>query len=224
MKRRIGVVEDDETLCRELVYFLESNGYDAVKVESKDYSKDSILNQDFHLLLLDISLPDTDGLILCKEIRKQSDIPIIMITSNNSEITELMSMNYGADDFLSKPIRPQLLIAHMEAIIKRAYKETDKLDEVDLGQYKVFLRSGIIQSSKGQQELTKNEIKILVYLIKNRGNIVTREALMNELWENYLFVDDNTLTVNMTRLRSKMEEIGLMNQIITKRGMGYQLK
>lgn len=220
-KKRIGVAEDDATLCHEIIYFLESSGYEAVMVEA--YTTEAILSGNFHMVLLDLGLPDADGMELCKEIRRKSSLPVIIITSKDTEITELMSMNYGADDFMAKPLKPQLLIAHMEAILKRAYPEDGGSEVIQMGDFSCNLLSGRIDGPKGSQELTKNEIRILSVLSRKKGEIVTRDELMNELWDNYLFVDDNTLTVNITRLRGKLESIGIQNRILTKRGMGYQL-
>ena len=220
-KRKIGVVEDDDALCREIVYFLESNGYEAYAVAMEDCSVEGILKGGYEMLLLDLGLPGTDGMTLCREIRKVSDLPVIIITSKDTEITELMSMNYGADDFVAKPIRPQLLMAHMEAVFKRVYKGGQ--DRVCLDGFEFSVSTGILSAGEKKEELTRNELRILQTLAQRRGSIVTREELMNALWDNYLFVDDNTLTVNMTRLRGKLENIGIFDRIITKRGMGYQL-
>lgn len=220
-KRRIGVVEDEETLCREIVYFLESNGYEAQAVAAGDYSVEGILRGNYDMVLLDLGLPDADGMLLCKELRRVSQIPVIIITSRDTEITELMCMNYGADDFVAKPIRPQLLIAHMEAVFKRLYQ--GKQDKMYLDGFEFVPSAGIITAGGKREELTRNELRILQTLAEKKGSIVTREELMNALWDDYLFVDDNTLTVNMTRLRAKLENIGVCDRIITKRGMGYQL-
>lgn len=220
--RKIGVVEDDEILCREIVYFLESNGYDTKAVAAEDYSAEGILQGGFDMVLLDLGLPDADGMMLCREIRKKSELPIIIITSKDTEITELMSMNYGADDFVAKPIRPQLLIAHMEAVFKRVYKGNQ--DVLSLDGFEFCLSTGVIRMENREEELTKNEMRILQTLAQRRGQIVSREELMNALWDNYLFVDDNTLTVNITRLRGKLENLGVKDRIVTKRGLGYQLR
>lgn len=219
--RKIGVVEDDENLCREIIYFLESNGYEACEVPIGEYSAEAILQGRYDMVLLDLGLPGVDGMDLCREIRKLSELPIIIITSKDTEITELMSMNYGADDFVAKPIRPQLLIAHMEAVFKRM--NHGHAEVVSLGGFTFSPATGVIASDGGQEELTKNEMRILQVLAQNRGRIVARDELMNALWDNYMFVDDNTLTVNITRLRTKLENIGVVNRIVTKRGMGYQL-
>lgn len=176
------------------------------------------------MLLLDISLPGVSGLFLCREIRKESDIPIIIITSDNTELTELRAMDCGADDFVSKPLNPQILLARMEAIWKRVYKNAENDSRLFLNGFCLDTGKGMIINKEKQTELTKNELKILTVLAKRQGEIVTRDEIMESLWENHLFVDDNTLTVNMTRLKEKLKEIDVMDVIVTKRGMGYLLR
>lgn len=219
----VGVVEDDEKLCGELVYFLNSNGYEAFAVQGRDYNAEKLAGMGCQLLLLDIGLPDADGLFLCREIRRRSEVPIIILTSRDNEITELMSMNSGADDFVAKPVNPQILLARMEAILKRVYFRGKTGNKLSLGGFTLDLAKGEISGKERAAELTKNELKILTVLAARRGEIVSREDLMNGLWENHMFVDDNTLTVNISRLKAKLEEIGVKDVIVTKRGMGYQL-
>lgn len=241
--RKIGILEDDESLGKELQYFLESNGYDARLILPEEYEEkktdemiDLLLQEKLHLLLLDIGLPGVDGLHLCKQFRQQSEVPVIMITSKNDELTELMSINNGADDFVAKPFNPQILVAHMESVLRRAYKETGTTDELKIvqnivdGQGKAMKQEFVFEVLKGRitngadsAELSKNEIQILQTLANRQGEIVSRDDIINALWDNCMFVDDNTLTVNMTRLKSKLEEIGIVGAIVTKRGMGYQL-
>lgn len=241
--KKIGILEDDESMGKELQYFLGSNGYDARLIlleEYKDKKTDEIidflLEENLHLLLLDIGLPGVDGLHICKQFRQQSEVPVIMITSKNDEITELMSINNGADDFVAKPFNPQILVAHMESVLKRTYKENGSTDELKivqnitdgrgnvLKQEFVFeVLKGRIINETGTVELSKNEIQILQVLATRQGEIVSRDDIINSLWDNCMFVDDNTLTVNMTRLKSKLEGIGIIGAIVTKRGMGYQL-
>lgn len=223
MERRICVVEDEQKLCDEIVYFLNTNGFAARAAKPEEYNAKALLQGSFSMLLLDISLPGTDGLFLCREIRKESEIPIIIITSNNMEITELMAMNCGADDFVSKPFNPQILLARMEVILKRVYKNTESDSRFYLDGFVFDSSQGTIHNGEKKAELTKNEVRILLSLAKKRGEIVSREEIIENLWENHLFVDDNTLTVNMTRLKNKLEEIGIRDMIMTKRGMGYQL-
>lgn len=220
--RKILIVEDDKILSQELSVFLSNNGYEAESLFI--YTLDAILSKNPHMILLDISLPGTDGLYLCKEIRKQSEIPIVIITSKDTEITELMSMNQGADDFVSKPFHTQILLARIEAILKRVYKEDHKSNQINLGGYYLDIAKGIIYSPQKSAELTKNELKILICLSDKKNQIVSREDIMSFLWDSEMFVDDNTLTVNVNRLRGKLEEIGITGVIETKRGMGYLLK
>ena len=241
--RKIGILEDDETLGRELQYFLESNGYEARWIAAREYAGMKaeqvialLLQENLHLLLLDIGLPGVDGLHICRQFRQQSEVPVIMITSKNDELTELMSINNGADDFVAKPFNPQILVAHMESVLRRAYKEAARSDEIrivqditnasgqSIHQEFVFeVLKGRIVNGAEAVELSKNEIQILQTLAKHQGEIVSRDDIINALWDNCMFVDDNTLTVNMTRLKGKFEEIGITGAIVTKRGMGYQL-
>lgn len=223
MERRICVVEDDEKLCEELVYFLNSNGYEAKAAGVEEYHPTDLLSGGFSMLLLDISLPGTDGLFLCREIRRLSEIPIIILTSRNTEMTELMSMNCGADDFVSKPVNPQILLARMEAILKRVFKSGETDSRIFLNGFCFDSAKGVIINGEKSTELTKNEIRIMAVLASKRGEIISRDEIMEHLWENQLFVDDNTLTVNMTRLKGKLEQIGIRDVIVTKRGMGYQM-
>lgn len=221
--KKIGIIEDDATLSRELQYFLGTHGYEAGIILPEHYCPREIAESGWHLILLDIGLPDTDGLHLCRELRQMSEVPVIMITSRNTEITELMSMNYGADDFVAKPFNPQILLARIEAILKRTYKEKEIDKPVLLDSFTLDLTRGRAGNENGSVELTRNEIKMLSVLAAQRGQIVSRDEIMNELWDSKMFVDDNTLTVNMTRLKNKLESIGVRDAIVTKRGMGYQL-
>lgn len=240
---KIGILEDDESLGRELQYFLESNGYEARWITPEEYAGKKadeviamLVEENLHLLLLDIGLPGLDGLHICKQFRQQSEVPVIMITSKNDELTELMSINNGADDFVAKPFNPQILVAHMESVLRRAYKETTHSDEMHIKQQitdadgKTTQQEFVFEVLKGRiyngteaVELSKNEIQILQVLAKRQGEIVSRDDIINALWDNCMFVDDNTLTVNMTRLKGKLEDIGIVGAIVTKRGMGYQL-
>lgn len=233
--RKIGILEDDEALGNELKYYLETNGYEVRFFMPAEYvgKKESdllalLLSQELHMLLLDVGLPGFDGLHICKEFREKSEVPVVMITSRNTELTELMSITNGADDFIPKPFNPQILIARMETIMKRVYKENKSEDvaTVTTGKGVTFIAEymkGKITCGEMETQLSKNEIQILKTLISHHGEIVSRDDIMNELWDNCAFVDDNTLTVNMTRLKGKLEAIGVDNAIVTKRGMGYIL-
>lgn len=223
MMKQIGIIEDDEALCRELIFFLNANGYTADMIPVSECNAEAVVKAGYRLVLLDIGLPETDGLYLCRQIRKISDLPVIMITSQNTEMTELMSMNCGADDFVAKPFNTQILLARIEAVMKRVYRENRQDTVIMLGDFVLDRAKGRISSSAGSEELTKNELKILTVLAGKRGEIISRDEIINALWDDKMFVDDNTLTVNMTRLKGKLEHIGVTGAIKTKRGMGYQL-
>ena len=241
--KKIGILEDDEAMGKELSYYLDSNGYEARWIKPAEYAGKKpeelvrlLLDENLHLLLLDIGLPGVNGLHVCKEFRKETECPVIMITSKNDDLTELMAINNGADDFVAKPFNPQILIAHMETVMKRVYKVSAASDEMRITQevevdgvkrtqeFTLELLKGRVTAEGKAAELSKNELQILKVLAKNQGNIVSRDDIMNELWDNCMFVDDNTLTVNMTRLKGKLEDIDIKGAIVTKRGMGYQLQ
>lgn len=221
--RKILIVEDDEKLCRELKTFLTNNGYQAESLPAGEYGIPAILNVQPDLILLDLGLPGTDGLYLCRELRKVTELPVIVITSQDTQMAELMSLNQGADDFVTKPFHPQILLAHIEAILKRVYREAAPAQKQDLGLFSLDMAKTVISSGTESAELTKNELRILDCLAHHRNQIVSRDELISHLWDSELFVDDNTLTVNMTRLREKLKAIGVQDAIKTKRGLGYVL-
>lgn len=219
-KMKILIVEDTETLRNELSSFLSNYGYEIEAPDDFQNIMQYVHQEDIHLILLDINLPVFDGYYICREIRKTSQVPIIIVTSRDNEVDELMSMNLGADDFVTKPYNTQILLARIESVLKRTYSQQEAtiLNYRDL---KLHLSSGSITRGNEQEELTKNELKILHCLMKNQGKIVSREELMEYLWSSDLFIDDNTLSVNITRLRKKIEAIGMENPIETRRGLGY---
>lgn len=218
--KKILIIEDDEAIRNELKTFLCRYNYDALVVEKFENIIEEIKKENADLILLDINLPIFDGFYICREIRKNSNVPIIIVTSRDSDIDELMSMNLGADDFITKPYNTQILLARINSVLKRVYSKEVQESMV----YKdlvLNLSNGTISYKDNTLNLTKNEIKILSYLIKNKGKIISRENLMEYLWNDDFFVDDNTLSVNITRLRKKIESIGLKNPIETRRGLGY---
>ena len=222
--QKILIVEDDKKLRKELEKFLNNNGYKAEGLEKYDNCIEDILQSKSDLILLDINLPFSDGEYICKEIRKVSEVPIIMITSRDNEMDELISINYGADDYITKPYNTQILLARIASILKRANKNELEKIKIDCIEFILNISESKIEKGNIEIELTKNESKILQCLVKNRNKIVSREELMDYLWNTDEFVDDNTLTVNITRVRNKLEEIGLKEIIETKRGQGYILK
>jgi len=217
----ILTVEDDNKLRNELTLYLENNGYEVSEASNFKDSVDIILSSKADLVLLDITLPGIDGEYICKEVRKSSDIPIIMLTSRNNEMDELLSINYGADDYITKPYNPRILIARIESLLKRVNKNFSEIIS-HRGLY-LNVSRGVFSYNDKEIDLSKNELKILHFLLKNKSRIVSRDELMDYLWDNNEFVDDNTLTVNINRLRKKLESVGLDGFIETKRGQGYMI-
>ena len=222
--QRILIVEDDKKLRKELERFLTKHGFIAKGLEKFDNTIQDILNENADLILLDINLPYTDGEFVCKEVRKTSDVPIIMVTSRDNEIDELMSLNYGADQYVTKPYNIQILLAKINGLLKRNKKSDKEMQEIECDGFKLNIAERVIKKDDRKIELTKNEYTILYYLCINRGRIVSRDEIMDYLWESEEFIDDNTLSVNVKRLRGKLEELGLVDRIETRRGQGYILK
>lgn len=220
--QKILIAEDDEKLRYELEIFLNRNGYEAIGLERYDNTLQDIMGSNADLILLDINLPNADGEYILKEFRKVSDIPVIMITSRDNEMDELLSMHYGADHYVTKPFNTQILLAKIVAILKRTNSGVSQ-EKINCGKFVLDISKSRIEMENKRAELTANELKIIRFLVKNKGRIVSREDIMNDLWDSEAFIDDNTLTVNITRIRKKLDEIGLQNIIETKRGQGYIL-
>lgn len=222
--QKILIVEDDKKLREELRIFLNNNGYEALILEKFNNTIQDILNSNSDLILLDINLPNTDGEYICKELRKVSNVPIIIVTSRDNEIDELLSINYGADHYITKPFNIQILLAKISSLLRRANMSADNSELINANEFVLNISKSRIEKDEKTIELTNNEIKILKYLLKNRERIVSRDEIMEYLWEDSSFVDDNTLTVNITRIRNKLTELNLKDLIETKRGQGYILK
>ena len=222
--QKILIVEDDEKLRNELKIFLEKNGYKVEVLETFKNTIQDILNIKPDIVLLDINLPNVDGQYVCKEIRKTSNMGIIIVTSRDSEIDELLSINYGADHYITKPYNIQILLAKIASLLRRTNASGEVSDKIDAKDFIINTSNSTIEKQGKVIELTKNEYKILKYLVQNREKIVSREEIMDCLWETESFIDDNTLTVNITRLRNKLEELNLKELLETRRGQGYILK
>lgn len=220
----ILIVEDDEKLRGEMAFFLEHNGYEAKELCRYETVVEDILASDCDLVLLDINLPVVDGQYVCREVRRTSDVPIIMVTSRNSDLDQLISMNYGADDYVEKPFHPQILLARIAAILRRMKKGKEPGETVDCGGWWLDIPRRMAGKGARSVELTKNEWNIVFYLASRRNTLVSRDALMTHLWDSEMFVDDNTLTVNVARIRTKLEEIGVRDVIKTRRGQGYLME
>lgn len=218
----IFLVEDEVKLRNEVATFLERNGYKCVS--SDDYYNIiiNILNVHPDLILLDLNLPVYDGFYICKEIRKKSDIPIIVITSSKSDLDELDVLNLGADDFVNKPFNPRILLARISSVLKRVSGQNKSMIISHNGAILDILKSKVFHNDKSV-ELTKNELGILRILMENKGNIIPRDEIIISLWDMSEFVEDSTLTVNINRIRKKLEDIGLKDYLITKRGQGYMV-
>lgn len=218
--RKIMIVEDEPTISRELEHLLVNAGYETQILEDFANSKQEIIDSKSDLILLDINIPELNGELLLKEIRKESNIPVIMVTSRVNEIDEVLSISYGADDYITKPYNPTILLLRIQNIFKRMEQKIDNLRYRDL---EVFPGRGILKSNSEELQLTKNEMIIFQNLLNNIGSIVTRDDLMTDLWNNKEYINDNALTVNISRLRSKLSDFGYEDAIETRKGQGYIL-
>ena len=219
---RIYIVEDDKKLRQELKNVLEKKGYTCLVCEDFNGAAEQILKAAPDLVLLDLSLPIHDGFFICRQVREASDIPVIIVTSSDSDMDELMSLNLGADDFITKPYNIHILLAHISAVLQRTCGRKNQLVMVHKGLSLDVSKSRASFQGK-TAELTKNELGILRFLIEHKGMIMSREELICELWEMEEFVEDSTLTVNINRLRKKLSDIGLSDYLETKRGQGYMV-
>lgn len=221
--QKILIIEDDEKIRSELETFLNKNGYETKTIVNFENTIEDALNEKADLILLDINLPYADGEYICKEIRKNSDVPIIMVTSRDSEIDELISLNYGADQYVTKPYNIQILLAKIAGLLKRNQSNNTN-DKIELEKFILNTSSRYVENGDKKIELTKNEYNIIYYLSLKKGKLVSRDEIMDYLWESESFIDDNTLSVNIKRIRDKLEEIGAKDSIETRRGQGYILK
>ena len=219
--QKILIVEDDKKIRKELETFLNKNGFITKGLEKFDNTIQDILDENADLVLLDINLPYIDGEFVCKEVRKTSNVPIIMVTSRDNEIDELMSLYGGADQYVTKPYNIQILLAKINGLLKRNQKQ--EIQKINCDDFDLNVAERVIEKDDKKIELTKNEYSILYYLAKNKGKVVSRDEIMDYLWESEEFIDDNTLSVNIKRLRNKLEELGLVDRIQTRRGQGYLL-
>ena len=220
--KKILIIEDDKTISDELKILLDDNGYDSYQLFNFHQVTKKIIEFDPDLVLLDIVLPGTNGQTILKEIRKESNLPVIMLTSKTGDINEIMSMSYGADDYITKPYNPTLLLLRIETLF-RHLDDQGSNDQIEYNQMTINLLKSTLTYKDNEIILSKNELTILYYLIKNHGKIVSRDELMDHLWDYSDFVDDNTLTVNINRLRKKMKNLGILDSIETRRKQVYIL-
>ena len=222
MKAKIMIVEDHEPIRNELKILLSKYGYEIIALDRFDTVVEDCLREDVDLILLDINLLFYDGYYVCRTIREKSEVPIIVVTSRDSEMDELMSINLGADDFVTKPYNTQILLARISAMLKRTQKETVN-DSLQYKGLKLQLNNSTVIYKDHEIELSKNEIRILYTLLQHKENIVSRDQLMESLWQSNEFIDDNTLTVNVARLRKKLYNACMEGRIKMKKGIGYYL-
>ncbi len=217
----ILIIEDDEAICRELQMLLQKQGYEAICWNMQEDIRELVKTHDPHIILLDINLPQMDGFTVCSQLRSFSKVPIIFVTSRNTDIDELCSMQMGGDDFITKPYNTSILLARIAALLKRSYEWKNQ----NLTHHGVLLDVAMsrVEYQNNTRELTKNEVKILHYMFQHKGEIIPREDLIDYLWDNKLFIDDNALSVNVTRIRNKLRELGVEDFIVTRHRQGYQI-
>lgn len=217
----IMIVEDEEMIREELSSLLESAGYSVIAPTDFQNVTKQVLDVKPDLLLLDIQLPGVNGEVVLKTIREHSSLPVIMVTSRNTEIDEVLSMSYGADDYITKPYNPTLLLLRVQAVLKRT--QHVKNEEITYEDIHVDMKKGVLKTGDHEEVLTKNEMLIFSYLLNHRQGIVSRDELMTTLWDHKEYISDNALTVNISRLRKKLKNLGHENAIETRKGQGYIL-
>ena len=221
--QKIMVIEDDTAIQEELALLLENEGYMPLVVTNfTDIPGQAVLERP-DLILLDIGLPGRDGFSLCAALRKAVSAPVIFVTSRDAGVDEVRALSLGGDDYITKPYGVPVLLARIKAVLRRSSGEPEPADVLEAGGLRLSLTKGVVSANGKTAELTRNELQILACLMAHTGQIVSRADLIDALWDNQIYIDDNTLSVNMTRLRGKLAEIGLPDAIKTRRGMGYQL-
>ena len=220
MNHRILIIEDDIVIQTQLKNLLSGNGYEAEVVYDFPVSMEQVKASQPHLILLDIKLPGSDGFSVCSQIRTFSNVPVIFVTSCNTDMDELNSIMLGGDAFVTKPYNTAILLAKIASLLKRAYPVTEQ-EILSCNGVTLHLESSKIEYAGQQADLTKNELKILYYLFKHAGTICARADIVEYLWDNRLYVDDNALSVNINRIRDKLSAIGVTDFIKTKHRQGY---
>lgn len=218
--KRILIVEDEKIIRDELINLLSSSNYDCDYIKDFNNSYNEIIDYKPDLILMDINIPNINGVMLLKEIRKSINVPVFMVTSKDTITDEVLSYSYGADDYIIKPYNPTILVLKIQALFKRIDSKSSIINYKD---FSFDIGKGIIKRDNDSIVLTKNEIIIFNLLINNRDRIVTKDEIMTDLWNNDEYINENALTVNISRLRSKLNSIGYSNIIETRKGIGYRL-
>ena len=221
--QKIMIIEDDPAIREELALLLENEGYTALVIKRFTDIPAQAAQEHPNLILLDIGLPGKDGFSLCAALRKVVPAPVIFVTSRDAGADEVRALSLGGDDYITKPYSVPVLLARIKAVLRRSGGGSEQADLLEAGELRLSLTKGVVSSSEKAVELSRNELQILACLMVHTGQIVSRADLIDALWDNQIYIDDNTLSVNMTRLRGKLAEIGLPDAIKTRRGMGYQL-
>lgn len=222
----IFIVEDDRALSREISLTLSKWGYKTHEVDDFENINNEVLEYNPKLILMDINLPCYDGFYWCSQIRNFMKVPIIFISSRSDDMDIIMSINMGGDDYITKPFSPQLLVAKVQAILRRTYSYNNDLksDIIKFKDITLNIVEGKVYFKNKNVELTKNELKIMNILMNNQEKIVSRDEIIEELWDTDEFISENTLTVNVNRLRKKLDSIGISDFIETKKGQGYIIR
>ncbi len=220
---KIMIVEDDIEIREELKILLQNNGYEVKVTTNFENVEKQILEEQCHLILLDINLPNKNGYEICSKIRTKSKLPIIFVTSRNSSMNELNGIMLGGDDYIEKPYNVPVLLARIQNLLNRVYPKEQKSSKLEYKGITLDILKSQIKYNDKEIELTKTEIKTLYYLLKNTDRIIARTEIIDYLWDNEVYADDNSLSVVITRLREKLKKIGVEHLIETKRGQGYKL-
>ena len=219
---KILIIEDDIEIREELKILLQNSGYEVNVITDFKNIEKQVFEIDSHLILLDINLPEKSE--ICSKIRAKSKIPIIFVTSRNSSMDELKGIMIGGDDYIEKPYNVPILLARIQNLLNRLYSEEDKKErKIELKGITLDILKSQMQYEEKTIELTKTEVKTIYYLFKNTDRIIPRTEIIDYLWDNEVYADDNSLSVIITRIREKLKEIGVENLIETKRGQGYKL-
>lgn len=220
---KILIVEDDVTIASLLNKNIKKWGFESDYVTDFNQVLEEYNRKKPHLILLDISLPFYNGFYWCSEIRKVSNVPIVFLSSHTENLDIVMAMNMGGDDYITKPFSLDIVIAKIQAVLRRTYAYYSEIQTLEVRSVLLDLKDAVVSYRDNKAELTKNEYKILRLLMEKKNNIISREEIMKNLWDSDSFIDDNTLTVNVNRLRKKLEDMGITDFIMTKKGMGYMV-
>ncbi len=221
--QKIMIIEDEPAVREELALLLENEGYAPLAITDFTEIPEQAVREQPDLILLDIGLPGRDGFSLCTALRKTVPAPVIFVTSRDAGMDEVRALSLGGDDYITKPYSVPVLLARIKAVLRRSGSGPEPADLLEAGELRLSLTKGAASSGGKTVELSRNELQILACLMVHAGQIVSRADLIDALWDNQIYIDDNTLSVNMTRLRGKLAQIGLPDAVRTRRGMGYQL-